>query len=286
MNYPSYVVAIRYPVIDMRAFTLHRVVGTWEYPVCGIPPTITEVTNLDFDGDQLSFYALSNTAATREALSLIDARGSFISMGEIRPNYTIDQLQSIFSFMGMKKTEIYDWFLREYSQKDSKEAFETFEKVKRHLIILNRLVKPTITYSWFYSFLMSLFNEGWVGVNSDKNFSAFVDFWYEHDFSNASLFSKYIAVGERWTLEHVYLMSKYVRGLSKVEYISEAFDCRPALSKSGIELTGYSTHKLSYVLHELHHRGNNLIYLGNDVAYNNLRRICSPVLPLEKAHSV
>jgi len=86
--------------------------------------------------------------------------------------------------------------------------------------------------------------------------------------------------GERWKIDHVYLMSKYLRGLNKIEYLMESFNCRPALSKSGIESMGYSTQKLSYVLHELFYKGG-LIYCGNKVAYNNLRKISTPILSLK-----
>jgi len=276
MNYPKYVIAIRYPVIDTRAFTLHKVKKTWNYPVCGIPPAITEVTNLDFDGDALSFYAINNEASLNEALKFIDPNNSFISMGEIKPNYTVDQLESLYTYFNLTKKEIYSWLFHKYTLTDSPTTFSIFEKIRRQLIRLNQIVKPTVTYCWLYNFLLTF-------VSKHYYFDTFVETWNQTQAFNESLFSKYIKCldGERWKLEHSFLMSKYLRGLNKVEYLLEAFNCRPALSKSGIQMTGYSTHKLSFLLHELYYKGN-LIYCGDKVAYTNLRRICTPILTLEE----
>jgi len=275
MNYPKYVLAIRYPVIDTRAFTLHKVTKTWDHPVCGITPAITEVTNLDFDGDQLSFYALGNNASLVEALSFIDPKTSFTAMGEIRTNYTVDQLESLYKYCGLTKKKIYSWLLEKYILTDSKTAFNIFENIRRQLIKLNRIVKPTVTYYWLYNFLLEFM--------FIYDFESFFETWNKQLFFNDSIFSNYINCmdGERWRLEHIFLMLKYLRGLNKIEYILEAFNCRPALSKSGIEATGYTTYKMEFLLHELYYAENN-IYCGHRVAYNNLRRICSPILSREQ----
>lgn len=72
-------------------------------------------------------------------------------------------------------------------------------------------------------------------------------------------------------------MVMYLKGMSKIQYIVESFQCRTALSKAGVEITGYITHILSYILHELWLNHDLLICYNDRLAYRSVRRLLTPV---------
>jgi hypothetical protein len=280
MHFPRYVLAIRYPVLDTRAFSFHRIKKTWDAPVVGIPTSITEKNNLDFDGDTLNFYALSSCMSISECNHLINPKYSFVSMGEIRPNLTHDQLESMFRFFKVQKNNLYNWLLVKYMLYDSQTAFKIFENIRNGLMNLNLFFKPTVSYFEFYNILKLFLIRGY-----DMN--EFNIIWESNNFTKKSIFNRYLlSNSNRWRKEHLHLMVKCLRGLTKIEYLQEAFHCRSTLSKSGVEMCGYTTHKLSYALPELYY-DNGIVYYGTDqVAYQNLRRLYTPVYPLKLLRSL
>lgn len=269
---PDIVVSVRYPVIDTRAITHHKVKGTWEKPAIGVTPFTTDCKQEDFDGDQENTYVPKRRSSIKECDELINPENSFVAMGEIRVNFTHNQLESLFSFFGTTRNQIHSWLYNLYVLNGSKNAYSTFEDLRKHLELLNSFVKPTVSYHLF-SHILSLF------LFQQFNFEDFVTVWKTHKFTKNGLFSRYIESNpNRWKYEHLYQMTQYLRGMSKIEYISEAFSCRTALSKSGVEFTGYATHKLSYTLPELWYGGDGMIYYGKDqVAFRNIRRLYTPV---------
>lgn len=274
MNYPRYVLAIRYPVLDTRAFTFHRVKNTWNSPVVGLPTSITEKNNLDFDGDTLSFYALNSCMSISECYFLLNPEFSFVAMGEIRPNLTHEQLETMFTFLKIKKQNLYNWLYAKYLLYDSHTALSIFERLKSVLMELNCIVKPTVSYSEFYN-ILKLF----LLRTCDED--TFCKTWETNEITKNSLFNRYMTSNSnRFKIQHLHLMIKCLRGLNKIEYLQESFSSRSILSKSGVEMMGYSTHKLSYVLPELYY-DDGIVYYGTDeIAYQNFRRLYTPVYPL------
>lgn len=274
MNYPKYVLAIRYPVLDTRAFTFHRVKSIWDAPVVGLPTSITEKNNLDFDGDTLSFYALSSCMSISESFFLVNPEFSFVAMGEIRPNLTHEQLETMLTFFKIKKQSLYSWLYVKYLLNDSYTALNIFENLRNCLVKINSLVKPTVSYLEFHNILQTFLLQSY----NENDFSII---WETNNTTKKSLFNHYaMSNSNRFKKGHLHLTVKCLRGMSKIEYLQESFGSRSILSKSGVEMMGYSTHKLSYALPELFYN-NGIIYYGIDqIAYRNFRRLYTPVYPL------
>lgn len=274
MNYPKYVLAIRYPVLDIRAFTFHKVKSTWNAPVVGLPTSITEKNNLDFDGDTLSFYGLSSCMSISECYFLINPEFSFVAMDEIRPNLTHDQLETLFTFFKIKKQNISNWLYIKYLLYDSHTALNTFENLRTALMKLNCIVKPTVSYFEFYNILKTFLLHSY----DEDTFSSI---WEMNDITKNSIFNRYmLSNSNRFKKQHLHLMVKCLRGLNKIEYLQESFNARTILSKSGVEMMGYSTHKLSYALPELCYDNETIYYGVNQIAYQNFRRLYTHVYTL------
>lgn len=272
MGCPAYVLGIRYPVIDTRAFCFFKVISTWDLPVIGIPPTVTDSTVLDYDGDALNCYAIKRATTVDECDKVLNPENSFVSMGEIRVNLTHDELEVLYNLFGINRVLIYNLFFKNYLLFGSHVAFTMFENLRKSLINLNRLVKSTVSYEMFCK-LLEIF------LVHQLDIKEFKTVWDSHGFTRNCIFSRYIGSNaDRWKYETLSQMIMYLKGMTKIQYIVESFQCRTALSKAGVEITGYITHKLSYILHELWLNNDLQIYYGSDrVAYRSVRRLLTPV---------
>lgn len=271
MNYPKYVLAIRYPVLDTRAFTFHKVKHFWDAPVVGLPTSITEKNNVDFDGDTLNIYAINSCMSISECFFLINPEFSFVAMGEIRPNLTHEQLEMMYNFFKIKKQNLYNWLYIKYLLNNSYTALTVFENLRHGLVKLSSVVKPTFTYLEFYNILKIFLLQSYDEDN-------FIIEWGKNKTTCNSLFNHYmISNSNRFNKRHLHLTVKCLRGLNKIEYLQESFSSRSILSKSGVEIMGYSTHKLSYVLPELFYNNGNVYYGLDIIAYENFRRLYTTI---------
>lgn len=271
MGCPAYVLGIRYPVIDTRAFCFFKVKNTWDLPVIGIPPTITDSTVLDYDGDALNVYSIKRSTTIDECNKLLNPVNSFVSMGEIRVNLTHDELETLYNLFGISRISIYNLLFKNYLLFGSQTAFTMFENLRQSLMVLNTLVKSTVSYELF-SRLLEIF------LVHQLDLDTFKTVWKSHSFTKNCIFSRYIGSNaDRWKFETLSQMVMYLKGMSKIQYIVESFQCRTALSKAGVEITGYITHKLSYILHELWLNHDLLICYNDRLAYRSVRRLLTPV---------
>lgn len=166
-----------------------------------------------------------------------------------------------------------------YYYRGSTNTFKYFETKRKALRELEINCKPTISHQLFLDILEEF------GHQPLMDLDKFVLSW-KKKFGSTILNAYVESQCNRLQIEHVYQMVSYLRGLQKMEFINDAKNSRMSLSKSSLQLTGYSTHKFSFVMPEITYKHNLIIYQKDCVVHNNLRTFCSQILPYETVREI
>jgi hypothetical protein len=265
---PLYILALRYPVIDLCAFSFHKVVSTWNESAIGINPVVLYRNQGDFDGDCLNIYSLHSSMAIAEAMILINPKYSFLSMSEPKLTFTHDQLLFNFMLTGRDATLEARNLRNHYLYKSSPYAFNRFEERTKELDSLYSKYSPTISYEFIYNFMTYFIDPTQIDLNT------FVTRWKSSEYFKTSVLNLYLrSQCNRLQIEHVFQMMSYLHGLDKAAYLADVKQSRKSLSKGSLQVAGYSTHKMSYMLPEITYLNHLAIYQKNIILGTSLRRL-------------
>lgn len=235
MGGPQLVLAHRYPTLSIRNFTVHRVVGTWSYPVVGIATSVVRGHNADFDGDAMQIIPLTNPASIAEALTMlhpannmmIPATGS--SGGNIsdrlRLTFDHDEILILYTLFGINGQRIHEALARLALAESSQRAYQVFCRLRR-LARRAAVIHHSSVFGITYGHLSSLLNNN---SDSDNTFHRIIK-----------------ARSCRFSLDHLWQVKTFLsKGMDKHEFIRMAKISRLALIKD-IAFAGYGYIKLLY----------------------------------------
>lgn len=283
MGEPEFVLTVRYPVIDFKCITFHEVVSVWDYPVIGFPPTLLGGNCGDFDGDSINCYSLLSIKSVAEGMILINPKYSFLAMGEPRLNFTHDQIL----LMHLENNNVTSSLLKKqltdlYYFRGSRYAFDFFEKKRKSVWSKEqrRHCKPSSVSNSLFIELLEVFGE----IDQlDLNF--FSEKWNE--LFNTCILNAYVeSQCTRLQIEHIYQLVIYLRGMNMSDFLNDSKSSRKSLSKATLQHTGYSTHKLSFVLPEVTYQSGTIVYNENTTVHNNLRTFSNQVIDHKIAREI
>ena len=126
LNCPKVIVGHRYPTLDVRSVTYHKVIGTWNYKTLGISTAIVSGNNADFDGDCLHIIPVMSLQSRAELEFLCHPRYNMIVQNRLRVCFDHDEVQTIFSQFGITGEEIHRALYQLAVNKGNVEAYQTF----------------------------------------------------------------------------------------------------------------------------------------------------------------
>lgn len=247
LDCPRYILAHRYPTLDDRNFTLHRIAFVWIYPVMAIPTSIVHGNHADFDGDAMQVIPMSNNLASEiEAITLFHPSNNMIIQDGLRVSFDHDEILTLYYLYGFKRKEIHDALYYMAKNKSSIEAYNIFIQLRKvcHFIWHNQMVF-TISYKDLLEF-----------IDLDKSIS-YIDF-IEKKFPKVTDFNTIkemiLSQSSRFSKDHLWQIvgqineqarTSFLQGMNRQSFINMAMLSRDASNKD-IAYHGYTYIKLLY----------------------------------------
>lgn len=252
---PRIILAHRYPTLNDRNFTVHRVIGTWIYPTVGIPTSIVYGHNADFDGDAMQIIPLTNPGCEAEANILFHPAYNMIIAApkghrRLRLTFDHDEILTLYRLYGINGDQIHAALFQLAINESSEKAYTCFCQLRK---LCRRawechLVFP-VTYSHVLDYLITEYD------NQEKSYAKFVERNFHKVPSSNTIKQMIISKSSRFSLDHLWQLigvinvqapsSSFLGGMTQRDFIDMAKMSRLALIKD-IAYAGYGYLKLLY----------------------------------------
>lgn len=249
LNCPKHVLCHRYPTLDIRSMTYHRVIKVWQYPTLAISTAIVFGNNADFDGDCMHVIPATSIISQAELLTLCHPKNNMIVQNQLRIHFDHDEIETIYSKFGLTKTQIHQFLYEIAYEKSNKFAYNIFCNLKRYCEwIWNFEQVSTITYNDFLEIVQK---------GKDAKYDNFIENIFPHHISSNNGIKKLIdSEASRLSVNHVWQMFGYInedakdkggflKGMTKNNFIQMAQLSRLAMIKD-VAYHGYSQIKLTH----------------------------------------
>ena len=244
---PKFVLCHRYPTLDIRSMTYHRVVGYWKYPCMAISTAVVAGNNADFDGDCLNVIPTCNLPSQAELRHLCHPRHNMIVQKKPRLKFDHDEIQTIFSQFGLNSTEIHQGIHDMTVRESSVTAYATFCHLRNfcHWVWENRTV-PTINFKDFLE-INTLFD-------SKKDYISFINNIYPQIKPHNGIKEMIASQSSRFSVDHLWQIfgeindvakTGFLQGMTRNALIHMAQTSRNAIMKD-VAYHGYTHIKLTH----------------------------------------
>lgn len=246
LNCPKHVLCHRYPTLDIRSMTYHRVIGVWSYPTLAISTAIVSGNNADFDGDCIHVIPATNIMSQAELIFLCHPMRNMIVQNQLRINFDHDEIETIFSYFGLTHHQIHNFIYKIAKSNNQLFAYELFCSLKRFCEwIWTFQGVSTITFNDF----LEIIDE------KDVDYDDFIK-RISHISPNNGLKKLIDSQASRFSINHVWQIFGYIneeakdkggflKGMSKSNFIQMARLSRLAMIKD-VGYHGYSQIKLNH----------------------------------------
>ena len=265
LNCPKVIVGHRYPTLDVRSITYHRVRGTWQYPCLGISTAIVSGNNADFDGDCLHIIPLTSLASRAEFECLCHPMYNMITQNRLRVRLDHDEVQTLYSQLGVKSKEIHD-ALYEFAKVDSPGAYKTFCNLRRFCrYVWDYVCIPTVSFTDFEQIYLS----GFKGATT-TTYQTFVDRVYTSIPDENGIKQLIESQSSRFSIDHLWQIFGEINAKARMGFLcgmdKEAFIHMSILSRNAmIKDVGY----YGYLHIKLNHCTRTLIVGYDNRLYTN-----------------
>ena len=250
LNCPKHVLCHRYPTLDIRSLTYHRVVGFWSYPSLAISTAIVSGNNADFDGDCLHVIPVTNIVSQAEIIFLCHPMWNMVvGQNQLRINFDHDEIETIYSQFGLTRHQIHDFIYNIAKTKNNLFAYQIFCYLKRYC-------------EWVWTFQGSVSSISFrdfleIIITEEEEYDKFINHIFPERISPNNGIKKLIdSQASRFSINHVWQMFGYIneeakdrggflKGMSKSNFIQMARLSRLAMIKD-IAYHGYSQIKLTH----------------------------------------
>lgn len=272
---PRLILAHRYPTLDDRNFTVHRVVATWIYPVLGIATSIVRGNNADFDGDAMQIIPLTNPASEAEAhrlfhpsLNLLvgmderndddDDDGGGTAETRLRLFFDHDEILTLHHLFGLDGDRLHTALRDLVVGTSSVEAYATFLRLRR---LCRRAWEVRVVFALTYSDLLDFIPADDDGRRRRRrDYVRFVEREFPLVPATNTIKRIVLAGSSRFSLDHLWQMvgtvnvrapdSSFLGGMTRRDYVDMARLSRMALIKD-VAYAGYGYIKLIYATRTL-----------------------------------
>lgn len=246
LDCPRYVLAHRYPTLDDRNFTLHRVKAFWIYPVMAIPTSIVHGNHADFDGDAMQVIPVShNVASEAEAVILFHPRTNFVLPGSLRLAFDHDEILMLYYLYGLNRNEIHGALYRLAITESSSRAYDIFIHLRK---ICHKITKTQKVFSISYNDLLQFIRQ------PTPSYVDFVEKIFPSVSNNNTIKCMIQSESSRFSIDHLWQIvgkinerahQSFLEGMNRQSFIKMAQLSRDASNKD-IALYGYAYIKLLY----------------------------------------
>lgn len=257
LNWPEYVILIRYPSLDYQNVTFHKVVSYNDNSVIGIPISITKRNNADFDGDEIEIIPLYDWKVIAECSTLLDPENNLVSMQKLKISPGQDMSAGcrgkICPSIKTLEKALYEY----YAVEGSKKTFDLFHRLESELC---ELIWERIGAGISLNFLEKLMNDypdEYLKFEARARLDNHPLFWFTEPDSSFQIGHFYQMVKEVGKQRFAYCTSpiqtdsirgNYLMGLSKEDFIAHSQSSRDGLIESNFSISeeGYNLFKLSF----------------------------------------
>lgn len=279
---PRIILAHRYPTLNDRNFTVHSVIGTWIYPVLGIPTSIVHGHNADFDGDAMQIIPLTNPMSEIEARILFHPSYNMIvaaprGQKRLRLMFDHDEILTLYNLFGINGDDMHAALYDLAQAESSENAYNCFCRL-RHLC--QRVWECHVVYPITYGHVLELFT---AGNRSASSYNRFVETYYPL-ISDTNTIKRIVSSrSSRFSLDHVWQLigiinihapsSNFLGGMTRRDFVNLAKMSRLALIRD-IAYAGYGYLKLLYCTRTLVLAYDGRIYtLDGELVVDNIDHI-------------
>ena len=249
LNCPKVIAGHRYPTLDVRSVTYHRVVGTWKYPCLGISTAVVSGNNADFDGDCLHIIPVTSLQSRAELEYLCNPKYNMIVQNQLRVKFDHDEIQTIYSQFGLNSQQIHDALLNYARNTSSPEAYGLFCRLRKfcHHVWEYHSYIPTVTFTDF----LEIYN---LYQGCDGDYQRFVDRVYPAIRPENGIKELIASKSSRFSIDHLWQIygeinvnakMGFLEGMDKLAFIKMAMISREAIIKD-VAYFGYAHIKLTH----------------------------------------
>ncbi|KAF7677992.1 DNA-directed RNA polymerase subunit beta' [Astathelohania contejeani] len=246
LDCPRYILAHRYPTLDDRNFTLHRVIACWIYPVMAIPTSIVHGNHADFDGDAMQVIPVSNNVASEaEAITLFHPRTNLVLPGSLRLAFDHDEILMLYYLYGLNRSEIHGALYDLAINESSTRAYDIFLRLRR---LCHDVIQTQMVFSISYQDLLQFIHQ------PSPSYVDFIEKIFPNVSKNNTIKCMILAESSRFSIDHLWQIvgeinerahQSFLEGMNRRAFISMARLSRDASNKD-IALYGYTYIKLLY----------------------------------------
>ena len=250
LNCPRVIAGHRYPTLDVRSVTYHRVVGTWEYPCLGISTAIVGGNNADFDGDCLHIIPVTTLQSRAELEYLGNPKYNMIVQNQLRVKFDHDEVQTLYSQFGLNSKQIHDALLEYARRTSSPEAYRVFCQLRRycHWVWDYYSCIPTVNFGDFQEIHQKCKKV------AKLNYQSFIDKIYPKIKPENGIKELISSQSSRFSIDHLWQIygeinkdakMGFLTGMDKLAFIKMAIVSRGAIIKD-VAYYGYAHIKLTH----------------------------------------
>lgn len=250
LNCPKVIAGHRYPTLDVRSITYHRVVGTWEYPCLGISTAVVSGNNADFDGDCLHIIPVTSLQSRAELEYLGNPKYNIIVQNQLRVKLDHDEVQTLYSQFGITSQQIHEALLQYAKRTSSPEAYRLFCQLRRHC-----------HWVWqYYSYLPTVSFRDFLEIHKKckkictLSYQSFIDKIYPRIKPENGIKEIILSKSSRFSIDHLWQIygeinkdakMSFLVGMDKLAFIKMAIISRGAIIKD-VAYYGYAHIKLTH----------------------------------------
>lgn len=250
LNCPKVIAAHRYPTLDVRSFTYHRVVSRWDYPCLGISTAIVTGNNADFDGDCLHIIPVTSLASRAELEYLGNPKYNMIVQNQLRVRFDHDEIQTLYSQFGINNRQIHA-ALFEYAKKTSSpEAYRVFCQLRKYCRWVWDYFSyiPTVSFGDFLEIYRKCKTAG------EINYQEFINTIFPTIKPENGIKELISSQSSRFSIDHLWQIygqinkdanMSFLTGMDKLAFIKMAIISRDAIIKD-VAYYGYAHIKLTH----------------------------------------
>ena len=275
LNFPKHVLLHRYPTLDIRSMTYHKVIGYWVYPSIAISTAIVSGNNADFDGDCMHVVPATNLASQAELIYLCHPRNNMIvNQNKLRINFDHDEIETIYSHLGLNGNQIHNFIYTLARDKSHALAYDIFCSLKKYCEwVWTYQGNLTITFNDFLEVVCT-------GIDNEVTYDYYVDNIFPNKISSDNGIKKIIkSEASRFSLSHLFQIFGYInddvkekggflKGLNKLNFIEMACVSRQAMIKD-VAFHGYSQIKLTHCTKTFITGYDNKVYTTDNILVAN-----------------
>ena len=235
LNCPKHVLCHRYPTLDIRSMTYHKVVNVWKFPTLAISTAIVSGNNADFDGDCIHVIPATNLMSVAELIILCHPKWNMIVQNQLRLHFDHDEIETIYSHFGLTRDEIHKIIYNIAKYQSQSMAYNIFCDLKRYCEWVWTFQGDISTIT-FKHFLEIIEKNG-----SNVDFDEFANDIFPKKISPNNNFKKMIlSKASRFSINHLWQIFGYINedvkekggflsGMSKSNFIKMALLSRGAM---------------------------------------------------------